>query len=236
METKLIAFLFLSTIIFFGWWYIQSKMFPRLADIDQKNRFPANIVAPAPLNRVDVIPASHPSTLAEERQIKVRTEHWWATISNRGAVITEWTMTSLPNGDPVDPPNGVNLISASLSQSVGAYFRFFIPSDPMLEKELNSARYEIKNIPGENLILNKGEKREISFSYSSNGIEASKTLVLKGEGYEGASGFDFDFQASVKRNGNAIAAYVVIGPNFGDQSVREVNTFKHAPQVMRQRK
>jgi hypothetical protein len=29
METKLIVFLILSSVIFFGWWYIQSKMFRR---------------------------------------------------------------------------------------------------------------------------------------------------------------------------------------------------------------
>jgi len=239
METKLIAFLILSTLIFFGWWYIQSRMFPRLADTGQKNGFPANLVAPtpsqtaapAPPNRVDIIPTAPPATLTEARRIKIRTDHWIATISNRGAVITEWTMTSLPNGKPIDPPNGVNLVSASLSQRIGAPFRFFIPSDPILEKELNSAFYEIKNLPDEEIFLNKGEKREVSFSYSNNGVEASKTLIFKGEKYEGETGFDFDFQAGVKRNGNPVATYVVIGPNFGDQNAKEVSAYKHPPQL-----
>ncbi|MCI0660029.1 MAG: YidC/Oxa1 family insertase periplasmic-domain containing protein, partial [Acidobacteria bacterium] len=111
------------------------------------------------------------------------------------------------------------------------YFRLHIPSDPILERELNSAFYEIKNLPDEDLFLNKGARREISFSYSNNGIEANKTLILKGEGYEAATGFDFEFQASVKRNGNPVVTYVVIGPNFGDQSVKEVNVYRHAPQV-----
>jgi YidC/Oxa1 family membrane protein insertase len=239
METKLIAFLILSSLIFFGWWYIQSKMFPRPADSAQKNGFPARIVmptpsqtaVPAPLNRVEIIPAAPPASGAEAHRIKIRTDHWVATISNRGAVITEWTMTGLPNGKPIDPPNGVNLISASLSQSVGAPFRFSIPSDPTLEKELNSALYQIRNLPDQELFLNKGESREISFSYSKDGVEANKTLILKGQGYEGGTGFDFDFQASVKRHGNPVATYVVIGPNFGDQSVKEVNAYKHAPQL-----
>jgi len=180
---------------------------------------------------VDKIHTETQATLAEARQIKVRTDHWVATISSQGAVVTEWTMTSLPNGQPIDPPNGVNLISASLSRSVGAPFRLSIPSDPILERELNSAFYEIKNLPDKELFVNKGAKREISFFYSNNGIEASKTLILKGEGYEGATGFDFDFQASVKRNGNPVVTYVVIGPNFGDQSVKEINVIRHAPQL-----
>jgi YidC/Oxa1 family membrane protein insertase len=239
METKLIAFLILSSVIFFGWWYIQSKLSRGPADSVNVNGSPVSMVAPAPgqtsspapANKVDNTHAAPPFALAEARQIKMRTDHWTATMSNRGAVISEWTMTSLPNGKPIDPPNGVNLISASLSRSVGAALRFSIPSDPILEKELNSAFYEIKNLPDEEFFLNKGAKREVSFTYSNNGVEANKTLILKGEGYEGATGFDFDFQADVKRNGNPVVAYVVIGPNFGDQSVKEVNVYSHAPQL-----
>jgi YidC/Oxa1 family membrane protein insertase len=239
METKLIAFLILSSVIFFGWWYIQSKLFRGPADSVNVNGSPVSMVAPtpgqtstpAPTNRVDNTHTATPVTPAEARQIKIRTDHWTATMSNRGAVITEWTMTSLPNGKPIDPPNGVNLISASLSRSVGAALRFSIPADPILENELNSAFYEIKNLPDEEFFLKKGIKREVSFTYSNNGVEANKTLILKGEGYEGATGFEFDFQADVKRNGNPVVTYMVIGPNFGDQSVKEVNVYSHAPQL-----
>src|SRR5215510_7661096 len=187
METKLIAFLILSSVILFGWWYVQSRLFQRPADSVNVNGSPVSMVAPtpgqtsipAPTNRVDNINTATLAPPAEARQIKIKTDHWTATMSNRGAVITEWTMTSLPNGQPIDPPNGVNLISASLSRSVGAPFRLSIPSDPILERELNSAFYEIKNLPDKELFVNKGAKREISFSYSNNGIEASKTLILK---------------------------------------------------------
>jgi YidC/Oxa1 family membrane protein insertase len=239
METKLIAFLILSSAIFFGWWYIQSRLSRGPADSVNVNGSPVGVIAPAPgqtsttapANSVDNTHAATSVAPAEARQIKIRTDHWTATISNRGAVITEWTMTSLPNGKPIDPPNGVNLISASLSRSVGAALRFSIPSDPILEKELNSAFYEIKNLPDEEFFLNKGAKREVSFTYSNNGVVANKTLILKGEGYEGATGFDFDFQVDVKLNGNPVVTYVVIGPNFGDQSVKEVNVYSHAPQL-----
>ncbi len=229
METKLIAFLILSSVIFFGWWYIQSKIFQRQADSTQVNGSPISMVAPAP--RSVNIHTATPPTLTEARRIRIRTDHWDATISNRGAVITDLTMMRLPNGNLIDPPTGVNLVSASLSRSVGGHFRFSVPSDPILETELNSATYEIKNLPDEELFINKGERREISFSYFNNGIEAYKTLIVKGEGHEGATGFDFEFQAGVTRNGNPIETYVVIGPNFGDQSVKEVNVYRHAPQL-----
>src|SRR5262245_48212822 len=112
METKLIAFLILSSVIFFGWWYIQSKIFSRPADSVQVNGSPFSMVAPtpsqtstpAPPNKVDNIHTTTPGALSEARLVRIRTDHWKATISNRGAVITELTMTNLPDGKPIDPP------------------------------------------------------------------------------------------------------------------------------------
>src|SRR6266540_1526267 len=106
METKLIAFLILSSVIFFGWWYIQSKLFQKPADSINVNGSPVSMVAPtpgqisipAPTNRptngVDNTHTATPAPPAEARQIKIKTDHWTATMSNRGAVITEWTMTA----------------------------------------------------------------------------------------------------------------------------------------------
>jgi hypothetical protein len=91
METKLIAFLILSSVIFFGWWYIQSKLLRGPADSVSVNGSPAVMVAPAnrsanrPANSVDNTHTATPVTLAEARQIKIRTDYWTATISNRGA-------------------------------------------------------------------------------------------------------------------------------------------------------
>src|SRR5262249_18318383 len=127
------------------------------------------------------------------------------------------------------PPKGVNLVSNELSQKIGAPFRFYIPSDPALENELNTAVYKVENQPDQELTINNGSAKEITFSYANNGVEATKTIVFKGQGYESNSGFEFDFVGSVKRNGNPVQAYVVIGPNFGDQTVKEVSTYKHAP-------
>src|SRR5262249_43911604 len=100
-----------------------------------------------------------------------------------------------------------------------------------LENELNSAAYSVENLPDQEVAIKNGEKREIKFSYANNGLEATKTIIFKGQG-ENSSGFDFDFVGSVRRNGNPVqGAYVVIGPNFGDQSVKEGSTYKHAPQL-----
>lgn len=239
MEKRLILFLLLSAAIFFGWSYFYTKLNPPPAvpvESDQKVKsepspLPKASVPPSlPVQNVTVQPST-PVTQAELRQIKVKTDHWLATLSNQGGVITEWTMTTFPDGKPIDPPTGVNLVSSELSKQIGGPFRFFVPSDNALENTLNSALFEISNISEQEIFINKNEKREITFYYSGNGIEAKKTLIFRGSGADGASGFDFDFQATVKRNGAAVDAYVVIGPNFGDQSVTKTSTYKHAPQL-----
>ncbi len=249
MEKRLILFLILSAAIFLAWSYLFA---PKPATPDQKNQVASTTASPpitvspspsvtavpeapenAPENKGKTQPAlsTTPATQAELRQIRLKTDHWVATLSNQGGVITEWTMTSFTDGKPIDSPKGVNLVSADLSQKIGAPFRFHIPSDPSFEKELNSARYEVRNAPEQEIVLNRGEKKEIAFYYANNGVEATKTLIFKGLGHENSSGFDFDYVASVKRNGNPVPAYVVIGPNFGDQSVKEISTYKHAPQM-----
>lgn len=235
MEKRLILFLVLSAAIFIGW----SRFFapqPETPPPGDK----AALTTPSPSSSVAVTPdipkqpapalSTQPATQAEPRQIKVKTDHWVATLSNKGGVVTEWTMTRFPDGKAIDPPKGVNLISNELSQKIGAPFRFYIPSDPSLENELNSAFYNVENLPDQEVAINNGERKEIKFSYANNGVEATKTMVFKGEG-EKSSGFDFDFVGSIKRNGNPVPAYIVIGPNFGDQSAKEVSMYKHAPQL-----
>jgi YidC/Oxa1 family membrane protein insertase len=235
MEKRLILFLVLSAAIFIGWsrFFAPQPETPRPGD-------KAVLTPPSPSASVAVPPESpkqpspalsaQPAIQAESRLIKVKTDYWVATLSNKGGVVTEWTMTRFPDGKAIDSPKGVNLISNELSQKIGAPFRFYIPSDPSLENELNSAFYNVENLPGQEVAISNGEKREIKFSYTNNGVEATKAIIFKGQG-ENSSGFDFDFVGSVRRNGNPVQAYVVIGPNFGDQSVKEISTYKHAPQL-----
>jgi YidC/Oxa1 family membrane protein insertase len=235
MEKRLILFLILSAMIFIGWSYFfaPKPKTPSLGDQTASTApTPAPSVATTPENKIQPPPvvSTQPATQAESRQIKVKTDYWDATLSNKGGVITEWTMTRFPDGKAIDAPKGVNLISNELSQKIGAPFRFYIPSDQALENELNSAFYSVENLPGPEVEIKSGDRKEIRFFYANNGVEASKTIIFKGQS-QNSSGFDFDFIASVKRNGTPVPAYVAIGPNFGDQSATTVGMYKHAPQL-----
>ncbi|HEX5081396.1 MAG TPA: membrane protein insertase YidC, partial [Blastocatellia bacterium] len=239
MEKRLILFLILSAMIFIGW----SQFFaPKPAtppggpgDITASaapTTAPTAAITPEiKIQQPPPVVSTQPATQAEPRQIKVKTDYWDATLSNKGGVVSDWTMTRFPDGKAIDAPKGVNLISDTLSQNIGAPFRFYIPSDTALENELNSAFYKVENPPEQEVDIKSGETKEIRFLYSNNGVEATKTLIFKGKAENSSSGFDFDFAGSVKRNGNPVPAYVVIGPNFGDQNAKQVGMYKHAPQV-----
>lgn len=235
MEKRLILFLVLSAVIFIGWsrFFAPKVETPHLGDkaaLTAPFSAPPTAVTPEIPKNASALPLTQPATQAELRQFNVKTDYWDATLSNKGGVVTAWTMNRFPDGAPVDPPKGVNLISGDLSQKIGAPFRFYIPTDPALENELNSAVYKMDNPPEGEVKINNGESKSFNFSYANNGVEATKTLTFKGEGTN-SSGFDFDFVGSVKHNGAPVPAYVVIGPNFGDQSVKELSTYKHPPQI-----
>ncbi|MBO0723090.1 MAG: hypothetical protein J2P41_19860, partial [Blastocatellia bacterium] len=155
MEKRLVLFLILSSVIFFGWSYLYGKLYPpapkpveeRTAGVVDSPTPPAGTATPAMEQKRVESPATPaaPGTNVASRTIKLTSDHWKAELSNQGAVITEWTMTSYPNGNPIDPPHGVNLISARLSDEIGGPLRFSIPTEPSLEKELNTAHYEVKD-------------------------------------------------------------------------------------------
>jgi YidC/Oxa1 family membrane protein insertase len=239
---RFIVFIVLSFLIFLGWQYAYEKFYPTpksnvvstpttqvnppdppVSSVGQLESKPALDTPSQPVS---------PTAEIEAREIVVKTDLWRAVLSNHGAVLTEWTMTKFTDGQLIDAQkSGVNLISAILSREVGGFFRVYIPSDKGLEQELNNAKFSIENFSGQELVIQAGESREVSFLYSNNGVVARKKLVFKGAAVEKASGYDFEFQAEVFRDNQPIEAYVVIGPNFGDQSVVEVSTYKHAPQI-----
>src|SRR5689334_4583662 len=112
MEKRLVLFLLLSAVIFFGWSYVYTKLYPPPPKLEQNQDIapsasPTVTTTPAVQAPVEVARTNVPATQAEVRQIKVRTDYWVATLSNQGGVITEWTMTHFPDGKPIDPPNGV---------------------------------------------------------------------------------------------------------------------------------
>jgi YidC/Oxa1 family membrane protein insertase len=237
MEKRLVLFLGVCAAILIGWHFLTLKLFPPQ---EQNKPVPAQAInnsspqptpaAPPPANPAQPASPSIPQTQAEVREIDISTDWWRARVSNQGAVLTLWTMTRFTTDNKeIDPQTqGVNLLSEKNSKEFGGTLRFYIPADRGLETELNSARYEIEKPAGSELRIAKGQTQEIAFLYrNSSGIEARKSLVFNGDGY------DFNVSAEVKRNGQQVPIQFVIGPNFGDQTVKptEYGIYKTPPRI-----
>ncbi|MBX3279211.1 MAG: membrane protein insertase YidC [Acidobacteria bacterium] len=237
MQKRFILFLALSAAIFLGWQFFLQKYFPEPVTPPPAQE---SVVSPAgPTADPTAAPGAEPAalaqnpdtaaaetTVAELREIRIQSDFWVGRLLNEGAVLTEWTVTHFTDGKAVDAQaGGVNLISPITSREIGAAFRLVIPGDAALEKLLNTARYEVEDLPENDIRLGRDEQREISFVYRGRDIYARKSLVFNGSGY------DFDLKIEVARSGQPVEAFVIVGPNFGDQTVTEYSTYRPAPQV-----
>ena len=242
---RFILFIALSILIFLAWSYAYEKLYPlqkgKGTTSNQIKSQPSQSPYSSPLAPTQATSKQTPqkpnaveSVIAQPEfsEVKIVTDLWRIALSNQGAILSEWTMTKFTDGKLIDAERGgVNLVSSKLSREFGGFFRLHIPSDQSLEQELNAARFSVENVTQNEMVLKAGGKLEITFSYNQAGVSARKKFIFKGLGAENGSGYDFDFQAEIMRNGQPVEAYVIVGPNFGDQSVVQVSTYKHAPQI-----
>ena len=222
-KQRLAIFIAISALILFGSQFLLQKLYP-----PPKKQATAAVTesatpAPAPTavaaaTAVPVPPAN--ATQSDAREIKIETPFWKGTLSNQGAVISEFIMTHLPDDDgklgkPIDAPAGVLLVSAQKSKELGAPLRLVIPSDRNLEKQLNEARFAVTDTPEAEVKLgDKGEKT-ITLSYDNGaGVKAQKIYTFNSAGY------DFDCTVDVRRNDQPVETFLVVGPSFGDQNVK----------------
>jgi YidC/Oxa1 family membrane protein insertase len=222
-KQRLTLFIILSAIILFGSQYLFSRLYPQPKKPEVTQSLPAPNASVAPSAAVPTPANIPPSNVAqaEPREIKIETPFWNGTLSNQGAVINQLVMTHLPDDDnieklgkPIDAPNGVLLVSPEKSKDLGAPLRLSIPSDKNLEKQLNEARFTITDTPESEVKINNTAKTITLTFDAGNGIQASKIFNFNSKGY------DFDCTVDVKRNGQPVEAFLVIGPSFGDQNVK----------------
>src|SRR5215831_17236270 len=145
MQKRFVIFLMLSAAIFLAWQLAIEKFYPKPPGNPRTESARLETSQPSPPAQADgggtdataqsgtaVAAGSQssasPATSVEQRQIKVRTDFWEGVVSNKGGVLTQWTMTRFTDGKPIDAPNGVSLVSEKLGQ-FGFPFRLAIPAD-----------------------------------------------------------------------------------------------------------
>lgn len=241
MEKRHLLFLILSTLVLVVWYYLfppqelpppsqptQTATNPETAssasDLSTPNQPPATS-SPLPL---DQSATSRPP--APERLIKVQTPYWRATFTSRGAVPISWTIKK--NYAGLRPfilgadGKELELITQSpdVLEKLGAPLQL-ITSDDQINQTLKSHTYAVSQ-PVETIELGETDTRELTFSLQANGLEAVKRFVFRG------NRFDFDYAITVRHNGQPVEAQMVLGPNFGDQSVTEISGYLAGPSVV----
>lgn len=241
MEKRHLLFIFLSTLVLAVWYYL----FP-----PQELPPPSSHTQTA-TNPETASPPSNPSTLnqppatssplptdqsptnappAPERLIKVQTPYWRATFTSRGAVPISWTIKKNYAGlrPLILGADGKELELITQSPDVldklGAPLQL-ITSDQQINQTLKSHTYAVSH-PVETIELGETDTRELIFSLQANGLEAVKRFVFRG------NRFDFDYAVTVRHNGQPVEAQMVLGPNFGDQSVTEISGYLAGPSVV----
>ena len=162
-KQRLAVFIALSALILFGSQFLFQKFNPppQKPANEQLAQTATPTAAPTVAPTQTPLPVqSANATQADAREIKITTPFWTGTLSNQGAVITDFTMTHLPNdegklGKPIDAPAGVVLVSAQKSKEIGAPLRLLIPSDRNLEKQLNEARFLVADSSEQQVVLDE---------------------------------------------------------------------------------
>ncbi|MCI0489206.1 MAG: YidC/Oxa1 family insertase periplasmic-domain containing protein [Blastocatellia bacterium] len=248
-RTRITLALVLSAVVIIGWPLVMNRFFPPspkpAADIqspateqqDEKSQSAGQPTPPSPTTPpttpAPASPQPQETTEAALQEFTVETYYWKAKFSNRGAVATSWNIKKKKNA-PINPDikgadgRDLELIPQDALDRVGAPFRLHLPWSPDLTAHLNQVHFEVEGVePGQQAVsMGDGEKRQITFVYSSPSVVARKTFTFYG------GRFDFDFTAGVESNGVRQPVYTVLGPRIGDQADHQTGTYSTPPQVV----
>ncbi len=230
-KTRVALALALSLGVMLAWQYFFAPTPP--ADKKPVEQAAPTPGQPAPVPGVPTpAPVVVPVTMGPPKDVTVETSLWKATFSNTGAVMTKFVLKQLPNGRKLKAGDGspeLNLISTrahkvddKVPAELGAAFQVRIPADKALETVLNTSNYTVGDITS--LSIADGDTKELTFTLAdATGTTVTKKFVFRG------GQFLFDYVMDARRAGQPIPTEVGIGPNFGDQSIKDYDGYTHTP-------
>jgi YidC/Oxa1 family membrane protein insertase len=224
MEKRVLLAFVLSTTILALWYYFFAPAPPPTAP--QK---------PQPTARVErevereAAPVSTPVERLPEREIRIETPLWTAVFTTRGAVARSWNIHHRPNGQLLlgADRRPLELIpqERDVIERLGRPFALR-SHEAALDRELHEATYAPSTEEAV-LRIGRGETRSLAFTYenSARGLRIRKTFTFFGDRY------DFHLSISAEREGRPPELSLVLGPNFGDQSIRRSDTYTKTPPI-----
>ncbi|REJ76397.1 MAG: membrane protein insertase YidC [Acidobacteria bacterium] len=172
------------------------------------------------------------------KQIKIKTPLYEATLDTKGAVATSWVLL-LNDSDSNDDRKPLyaqgstkeNKKPLELVRQKGldqeprlAPFQL-ATGDPNTDKFLNERNYSLEG-DGGTFELNGEDTKEVKFVLSgSNGVEVTKTFVFR------ANEYTTDLSVDLKKGGQPVPnAKLLIGPSIGDQGIERYDFYKVEPE------
>jgi YidC/Oxa1 family membrane protein insertase len=102
--------------------------------------------------------------------------------------------------------------------------------DESLKRALQESNYAVSSDDSV-LQIGEGARKELTFTFRNEqaGLEVTKRFVFHGSGY------DFEFSVDAKQNGRPLDVKLIVGPSFGDQSIKKTDYYTlKAPLLMTQ--
>jgi YidC/Oxa1 family membrane protein insertase len=158
--------------------------------------------APAVVSNIPVVQAS------AERSVVVESRLYRVVLSNRGAMVRNWTLKNY--FDDQNPPRPLDLVNPDAAQELGWPLSLVL-SDPQLEAEANSALYEVS--PG---FENLNAPAEVAFHWSDGHLDVTKELKFTQD-------YQFSIEVSASLDGRPLAPAIAWRGGFGDKAVYQAS-------------
>ena len=160
----------------------------------------------------------HEIAASQEEKIIITTSLYEAVWSNKGGVLTSWTLRHHKD----EKKRGLDLVPAA-AKGVGIYPFSILDSDSgggnqdlegIKGSSYNCALYKVA---GGSADIKDGQKAEIRFAYSDGkGLEVDKVFTFYGGMYA------FDMAVQIRINGQAVEPKILWGPGIGNPSEKEL--------------
>lgn len=233
MEKRVLIAFLLSTAILAVWYYFFTPPAPKptapTTGQQDKPSPPPSPETPA-VSGAPSAESISPSVEIPQRDIRIETPLWRATFTNRGAVAKSWSITHLLDGKRVlgDDRQPLELVpqTPDVVEKLGRPFAL-TASDEAITRLLQKSTYEIS--PDTPLLqIGENETRQVTFTYRNDGaqLEVIKTLTFYGNRY------DFELTLEAKHRGQPLPLELVIGPSFGDQSIKKIDSYTKTPPLV----
>ncbi|TNF49576.1 membrane protein insertase YidC [bacterium] len=170
------------------------------------------------------LPADSALSLAasEEKPITVQTPLYTAVLTNRGGVLKSFRLRKFVE-DMKNPESKVEMVRDAQEVGLPLGAEFVAAGGPL------GFRGSLFVIDGENLVLEAGETRSITFRHRTNeGLEMIKSFTFSGDSYVIDKSVRFANRGNETVGGRLILSWIPgLGPKVGEKDTRSLATGRY---------